>query len=271
MKINNLKYYSNNKIKKMSTKLVALSLVGSSIIALGGCGSSSKKEEVNVNPSIIDIIDCLSSVNALTLTDEDMNNPIIMDNGKISDINTLYNQYNEAVKNGDKDKANEALYYMGRNSLQSLIADTYNIPFDKIEGLNVFIVPARRINKKNTETYDYPIKFIYNDVYYTLLPHDKLARELAYSVSKTGTNSLDFSSEYCNLYDAYNIIKASLLFMGDKEDILIINDGKKDNYYGSLYLSYNFNKLDVYYDTFTIDAKDGSLSYDDSKKLVKKL
>lgn len=267
MKINNLKIYSSDTLKKINTRLVALSLVGASIFSLGGCGTALKKDESHDDLSIVDVVDCLASEKNLTLIDEYMKQQIKKNDGTICDINSLFIDYNNALLEGDKEEVNNALYYMGKTVLQSLIADTYNLDFEKIKDLDVFMVKAKRINKKNINIYDYPIKFSYENINYTLLPHDKLAIELAYCINKTKTGSLPFRSEDHTIYDAYNIIKAALLFKGEKEDIMLTYEDNKDYYYGTIILNYDYDKLEVYYDTIVNNDKASSNTYNYRRKL----
>lgn len=266
MKINNLKIYNKN----INTKIVALSLVGASIIGLSGCHNKNTNNNIEINnsPSIVDIIECLAEKRGLTLTDENMKEVIIKDNGTLTNIDNLYKKYIEANKKGKKNNANEALYYMGIISLKSLISEIYEIPFDKIEEINTDIVPTSKLNKNNNNIYEYPIEFKYNNALYTLLPQDKLSRELVYCINKAKNNHLDYNSDYYNIYDAYNIIRASLLLTGDKKDIKTLKEVDKNYYLGNLTLYYNYDKLDQYYDYFTLSAEDiTEQTYSKTKKL----
>lgn len=250
MNIKNLKIYSDNLLKNNKIRLVALSLVGTSLFTIGGCSSNnSNKNESNNKISIIEMIDCLAKVDGLTTIDEDMKEPIIRSNGKICDINILYDEYNKAVSSYNAYQANTALYYMGITSLKSLIASTYDIPFNEINNLDVGMCQTRVLNENNySHDYDYPIRFTYNGVLYTILPKDKLARELCYCINRTEIHALPFVSEFHTIQDAYDIINASLLFEGKKEDIINNMAGENILYFGNIIFTYDNKKLDAYSD-----------------------
>ena len=255
MNIKNLKIYSKNLLKENKIRLVALSLVGTSLFTLGGCSSSSKNNESSQNMSIIEMIDCLSQAEGLTTIDEDMKEPIIRTNGKTCDINILYDEYINALESYNAYDANTALYYMGLTSLKSLIASTYNISFNDINNLDVDMVSGDKVDDKGNEEhsymYYYPITFDYNNVEYKILPEGKLAREVAYFVNRTYNHTLYFDNELNGgIPYAYDVFSSSLLFDGNNNNKQVfVNTGKnKIACDGSIEFNYNYDKLDVYSD-----------------------
>ena len=233
MNIKNLKIYQDlSKFSK--TRLVALSLIGTTLFTVGGCKTDTKPAEVKKDASIVEVIDCLSKVDKLTTIDENMKKPIERSNGTVCSIEDLQNEFNEAINTYDIDTANACLYDIGSTALKSLLASTYNINFDEIKNLYITMIVGNKVDENGHEEYEdnyyCPIIFDYKNTSYAILPEGKLAREIAYYLHMTYYHSLTFEDALNGDIDNNNPPAFCCCFHKHKTSCYLVNNLQNELY-----------------------------------------
>ena len=130
----------------------------------------------------------------------------IIDNSYDTTIEELEKEYLSGYLNNKKEKCNDSLKKIIKETLEAEIIEGYNLNKEKLKNFEII---GRRLYSKDGETYrdKYGVIFTYEDKYYELYADNKKAYSICYAYRALGYNELSIEE----MDEYYQMLKEILM------------------------------------------------------------